>query len=108
MLLQTLKFTLLLVGYLMIVSIPLVDGEYPVDEVGSALKSAIMLSVVATPVAEVVTAEAHAPDEIEPVPSAEVPLAIVVVPLLAMLFGVTTNAVTGEPNPVSVYGDVEL
>ena len=76
-LLQTLKLTLFAVGYLMIVNIPDVLGVYPVTAVGSALKSAAMMSVVAVPVAEVVTTVAQVPEEIAPVPRAEVPLAIV-------------------------------
>lgn len=63
----------------MIVSIPLALGWYPVVEVGSALKSAMMLSVVAVPVAEVVTTVAQAPEPIALVPRADVPLAIVCV-----------------------------
>ena len=57
--LHTLKFTLFAVGYLIIVSIPFALGEYPVVEVGSALKSDMILSVVAVPVAVVVTTVAH-------------------------------------------------
>lgn len=43
------------------------------------MKSAMMLSVVAVPVAVPVTAEAHAPEAIKLVPSADEPLAIVTV-----------------------------
>ena len=46
--------------------------------VGSPLKPAMITSVVAVFVAEVVTTDAHAPDEIALVPRAEVPEAIVV------------------------------
>lgn len=62
----------------MIVSIPLAEAEYPVVLVGSPLKPASMTSVVAVPVAEVVTTVAHVADEIALVPNAEVPEAIVV------------------------------
>src|SRR5271157_41773 len=61
----------------MIVSIPLVDGTYPVVLVGSPLKPAITTSVVATLVAVAVTTEAQVPDEIELVPKLAVPLAMV-------------------------------
>ena len=47
--------------------------------VGSALKSAMMLSVVAVPVAVVVITGAQAPEAISVVRRAEVPLAIVFV-----------------------------
>ncbi len=79
MLLQTFQFTLFEVGYPMIVSIPFVVGEYPVTAVGSALKLATIALVVAVPVAEVVTTVAHVPEEIALVPSAEVPLATMLV-----------------------------
>ena len=46
---------------------------------GEALKSAMMSSVAATPVAVVVTVVAHEPDPIALVPIADVPLAIVIV-----------------------------
>jgi hypothetical protein len=82
-LLQTLKFTLLAVGYLIIASIPLTEGEYPVVDVGSAEKSATMSSVAATPAAATVTAAAHVPDAIAEVPSVAVPFAIVDDPLPA-------------------------
>jgi hypothetical protein len=75
-LLHTLKLTLFAVGYLMIVNIPLALGAYPVTPVGSALKSAMKLSVVAVPVAVVVTAAAQAPEAMAPVPNADVPVAI--------------------------------
>jgi len=78
-LLQTLKFTLLVVGYLMMVSTPFALGIYPVTPVGSELKSAMMVSVAAVPVADVVTTLAQVPEEMAPVPSAEVPLAMVAV-----------------------------
>jgi hypothetical protein len=77
-LLQTLKFTLFVVGYLMIESIA--PGMYPVVAVGSALKSAMMLSVVATPVAATVTTVAQALEAIALVPIVAVPLAMVNVP----------------------------
>lgn len=77
-LLQTLKFTLLADGYGTIVNIPLVLGAYPVTPVGSPLKPAMMTSVVAVLVAEVVTTVAQVPDEMALVPRADVPDAIVV------------------------------
>ncbi len=63
----------------MIVSMPAVAGIYPVTAVGSPLKDAVRTSVVATFVALTVTTVAQAAEEIEEVPSAAVPLAIVVV-----------------------------
>ena len=72
-LLQTLKFTLLAVGYGMIVSIPVEAGVYPVTPVGSLLKLACTVFVVTTPVADTVTTVAHAPEEIADVPMAAVP-----------------------------------
>src|SRR5689334_22467788 len=67
----------------MIVNIPLVLGMYPVTAVGSALKSAMILSVVAVPVALAVTTVAQAADEIADVPRAAVPFAIVcVIPVI--------------------------
>jgi hypothetical protein len=69
----------LAVGYFIIVSIPFALGEYPVVLVGSALKSAMMSSVAATPDAETVTTEAHVAEDIEPVPRTAVPLAMVCV-----------------------------
>jgi len=73
----TMKFTPPAVGNLIIVSIPLALGAYPVTAVGSALKSAIKVSVVKTPVADTVTVAAAAPDAISVVPSVAVPDAIV-------------------------------
>lgn len=55
-----------------------VAGLYPVVPVTSALKPHEITSVVAVPVADVVTTVAHAPDVIADVPSADVPLATVV------------------------------
>lgn len=59
-------------------SAPLVTGVYPVTAVGSPLNPHQITSVVAVPVAEVVTAVAQAADDIALVPSAEVPLMTVV------------------------------
>ena len=73
----TMKFTPPAVGNLIIVSIPLALGAYPVTAVGSALKSAIKVSVVKTPLADTVTVVAAAPDAINVVPSVAVPDAIV-------------------------------
>ncbi len=73
-LLQTLKFAVLVVGYAMMVSIPLVEGEYPVTAVGSALKVQFSVFVLAIPVCALVTTVAHAPDEIALVPRETVPL----------------------------------
>ena len=56
---------------------PLVDGAYPVTALIEAFGVHEIASVERTPVAEVVTTVAQAPDEIEPVPSADVPLAMV-------------------------------
>jgi len=82
-LLQTLKFTLFAVGYAIIVSIPAVAGMYPVTAVGSPLKLAETTSVVAVPVAVVVTTVAQAADAMAELPIAEVPLAIVCVTVAA-------------------------
>lgn len=73
--LQTLKFTLLVVGYGYIESPPDVDGAYPVTAVMSAFGVNWITSVVAVPVAETVTTVAHAAEEIADVPRAAVPLA---------------------------------
>src|ERR1700723_3095494 len=67
-------------GHLMIVSVPDVEGAYPVVDVGSELKSMMMSSVLRTPVAVTVTTDAHDADAIAEVPRVIVPLAIVVVP----------------------------
>src|SRR6266849_10316510 len=61
----------------MIVSIPDVDGRYPVTAVGSPLNPADITSVVTVPVAVAVTAAAQAPEAIAEVPIAIEPLAIV-------------------------------
>ena len=71
--------------------------------VGSALKSAIMSSVVATPVAVTVTVEAQAPEAIALVPRVAVPLAIVVV--LPLAGGIHCGA-DPEPSVDSTYPDV--
>ena len=76
--LQTAKFTCPEVGHLKIVKIPLVETIYPVIIVGSELKSAITVSVVATPEAVVETVVAQVPEAIADVPNADVPVAIVV------------------------------
>ena len=76
-LLHAFALKLFAVGYGMIVSIPVVAGAYPVTPVGSPLKPTVITSVVATPVAETVTTEAHAPDAMADVPRAAVPEAIV-------------------------------
>lgn len=63
----------------MMVNIPAVVGWYPTVLVGSPLKPHPKVSVVAVPVAAVVTTVAHTPDKIAPVPNADVPLAMVCV-----------------------------
>jgi hypothetical protein len=65
------------VGYPAILRPPLVEGAYPVTALIDAFGVQLIASVLATPVAVVVTTVAHAPDAIELVPSADVPLAIV-------------------------------
>jgi len=99
-LLQTLKFTLLEVGYTMTESIPLVDGMYPVTPVGSPLKEARTASVESALVAVAVTALAHEPELIELVPSAVEPLAMVDVTPPVELNALASAAVTFEPNPI--------
>jgi len=75
--LHTSKFTLFVVGYAAIDNPPVVAGMYPVTALIDPFGFHMMASVDAVPVAVVVTTVAHAVDEIELVPSAEVPLAIV-------------------------------
>ena len=58
---------------------PVVTGAYPVTAVMSAFGVHEIVSVVAVPVAVPVTTVAQAPEVIAPVPSAELPLAIVCV-----------------------------
>jgi hypothetical protein len=69
------------VGHLIIVRIPLVDGTYPVTASGLLLKSNMMVSVDANPVQVCVTVVAAAPDAIKLVPSATVPEQMVCVRL---------------------------
>lgn len=64
----------------MIVNIPEVEGMYPVVAVGSALNTAVITSVVATPVADTVTAVAQVAEGIAPVPKLAVPLAMLLAP----------------------------
>lgn len=61
----------------MIVNIPVVRGTYPVTAVGSPLKVAVIVSVVAVPVAVSVWAELQAAEEMALVARALAPLAIV-------------------------------
>lgn len=61
----------------MMVSMPEVAGTYPVTPVGSLLNPHQITSVVAVPVAEVVTTVSQVAEEIALVPIAEVPLAMV-------------------------------
>jgi hypothetical protein len=82
-LLQTLKLTLPAVGHENMVSIPVVDGTYPVTAVGSPLNDAVTTSVVAVPVAVAVTVVAQAALAIAPIPIAEAPDAIVCVSVAA-------------------------
>lgn len=77
--LQTSKFTFPEVGYAAILRPPLVDGAYPVIALIEVFGVHAIASVVATPVAAVVTTVAQVADDIEPVPKAEVPLATVFV-----------------------------
>ena len=74
-LLMTMKFTLPAVQYFMIVSAPLALGAYPVVLVGSALKSAKILSVDKAASAGTVTVAAAVPDGIALVPKVAVPAA---------------------------------
>src|SRR6185369_3917007 len=73
-LLHTLKLAVVVVGYAMIVSIPLVLGEYPVTPVGSALNVHASVSVLAIPVCVLVTTVAQVPDVIALVPRETDPL----------------------------------
>lgn len=85
MLLTTETLIVFVVGHLMMVSMPLLDGINPVTESGLPLKSSCILSVEASPVQVAVTVEAAAPDAIALVPKLIVPLQIVFVlpPLVA-------------------------
>jgi hypothetical protein len=60
---------------------PLVLGAYPVTALMEALGVQIIASVLNVPLAETVTAVAHAPEAIELVPRLAVPLATVIVPV---------------------------
>ena len=79
-LLQTLKFALPLVGYGIIVNMPVANGEYPVNDVGSPLNAAVIICVVAIAAFATVTTDAQAPEEIADVPNDAVPLATVLAP----------------------------
>lgn len=74
--LQTFQFTLFAVGYGYIATPPVVTGAYPVTAEISAFGVHEITSVVAVPVAVVVTTVAQAPEVIADVPIAEVPLAM--------------------------------
>lgn len=75
--LHTFQFTLLDVGYGKTFRPSVVATPYPVTELISAFGAQVIVSVVAVPVAEVVTTEAQALAAIALVPRAEVPLAMV-------------------------------
>lgn len=69
----------LVLGHLITVSIPVVEGWYPTTPSGEALKSICMSSVEAKPEQVAVTVVAAAPAAIELVPRFKVPLQMVVV-----------------------------
>ena len=84
----------------MIVSIPAVNGTYPVTAVGSPLNVACMVSVVKVPVAVSVWAEEHAALEIALVAKALAPLAMVCV-IVAFAFG-KVNVFALDAGPLTV------
>lgn len=102
----TLTLIVLVVGHLMMVSMPLLEGMNPVTESGLPLKSSCMLSVEASPEQVAVTVEAAAPDAIALVPKVIVPLQMVLVlpPLVAYwgMFKTPPARVAGPLVPVVV------
>src|SRR5574340_746935 len=84
-LLHTFTFTVSAVMYLYRNNPPFVVGAHPVVPLGSALKSAVTLSVVSAPVAVAVCAAVQVPEEIAPVPSVKVPFATMIGTLVATI-----------------------